>query len=99
MRKQLSMAKKLSPKLEICNLSTTPAGNYLQRSQAAGCTILQPKNLQVCRDFMMLAHKMGFEVNPFYADDESEMRRLIECGVDGILTNFPDRLLAIREEL
>ena len=36
------------------------------------------------------------EVNPFYADDEEEMRRLIDCGVDGILTNRPDVLLAVR---
>jgi glycerophosphoryl diester phosphodiesterase len=36
------------------------------------------------------------EVNPFYADDLAEMRRLIACGVDGILTNFPDVLLALR---
>ena len=31
-------------------------------------------------------------VNPFYADDEGEMRRLVGCGVDGILTNYPARL-------
>jgi len=36
------------------------------------------------------------EVNPFYADDEAEMRRLIACGVDGILTNHPDLLPRIR---
>jgi glycerophosphoryl diester phosphodiesterase len=39
------------------------------------------------------------EVNPFYADDPQEMRRLIECGVDGILTNFPDRLLDLRTRI
>jgi len=38
------------------------------------------------------------EVNPFYADDETEMRRLIVCVVDGILTNYPDRLLEVRVE-
>lgn len=97
--KTIVFAKKLAPKLQICNLSTNPTENYIQRSQKIGCTILQPKNLQVDANFMRDAHKLGFEVNPFYADDVAEMRRLIECGVDGILTNFPDLLLAIRENL
>lgn len=97
--KTIVFAKKLAPQLEICNLSTAPPENYLQRSGDIGCTILQPKNFQVDAQFILEAQRLGFEVNPFYADDEAEMRRLIECGVDGILTNFPDLLLAIREKL
>jgi glycerophosphoryl diester phosphodiesterase len=38
------------------------------------------------------AHTFGMVVNPFYADDPVEMKRLIDCGVDGILTNRPDLL-------
>ena len=41
---------------------------------------------------MSYAHEHGMEVNPFYADDEGEMKRLLLCGVDGILTNFPEKL-------
>ena len=36
------------------------------------------------------------EVNPFYANDPREMRRLVNCGVDGILTDYPDMLLELR---
>ena len=42
------------------------------------------------------ASGLALRVNPFYADDEAEMQELIDCGVDGILTNYPDLLLSIR---
>jgi len=35
-------------------------------------------------------------VFPFFADEEDEMRRLIACGVDGMLTNEPERLQRLK---
>ena len=95
----IERVKQIQPELEICNLSTQPKETYIARSRAIGCCILQPGNAQVHRAFVEEAHRYGMEVNPFYADDVSEMRRLMACGVDGILTNYPDRLLALRREL
>lgn len=92
----MEQAKRVQPSLIVCNLSTTPRDTYIPRSLALGCAIIQPGNHQVDGAFVAEAHRHGLEVNPFYADDEAEMRRLIACGVDGILTNWPDRLLAIR---
>ena len=89
----IEYARKVQPSVEICNLSPRPTETYIARSLAVGCRILQPGNQQVDPEFVEEAHRHGMEVNPFYADDEAEMRRLIECGVDGILTNYPDRLL------
>ena len=31
-------------------------------------------------------------------DDPDEMRRLISCGVDAIISNYPDRLLTVVKE-
>lgn len=84
-----------APDLAICNLSTQPAETYVSRSRDLGCGILQPGNAMTDADMVAAAHAHGMEVNPFYADDETEMRRLIECGVDGILTNFPRRLQSV----
>ena len=89
----LSLDKR--PDLAICNLSTTPRGDYIQRSLDIGCTILQPGNQQVDISFVQQAHLHNLEVNPFFADEDEEMQRLINCGVDGILTNYPDRLINI----
>ena len=91
-QESLAMAHRVEARLEICNLSTSPPESYVRRSQAIDCRILQPGNGMTTPELVGKAHGLGMEVNPFYADDEEEMRRLIDCGVDGILTNYPERL-------
>ncbi|MGN4422726.1 glycerophosphodiester phosphodiesterase [Bacillus cereus group sp. MYBK30-1] len=39
--------------------------------------------------------KHGLEVHPFTVDNEKDMEKLIKWGVDGIFTNYPDRLHSI----
>ncbi|PEI73993.1 glycerophosphodiester phosphodiesterase [Bacillus wiedmannii] len=36
--------------------------------------------------------KNGLEVHPFTVDNETDMKKLILWGVDGMFTNYPDRL-------
>jgi glycerophosphoryl diester phosphodiesterase len=40
----------------------------------------------------------GLLVNPFTVNEESDMKNLINMGVDGIITNFPDKLKKLLEE-
>lgn len=91
-----SLAGELDRKVQICNLTVTPPETYIERSLSIGCRILQPANRMVTASFVEEAHSRSMEVNPFYADDRHEMGRLIALGVDGILTNFPDRLITAR---
>ena len=95
-QKSTVLVKRLLPELTTCNLSTTPRETYIDRSLSVRCRIIQPGNQQVDKEFVEEAHHHDLEVNPFFADDEAEMRRLITCGVDGILTNRPDRLKMLR---
>jgi glycerophosphoryl diester phosphodiesterase len=88
----IGRCRRIQPLLRTCNLTTDPVDSYIARSKALGCRVLQPKNADVDIDFVVEAHSLGMVVNPFYADDHDEMRRLIDCGVDGILTNRPDLL-------
>jgi glycerophosphoryl diester phosphodiesterase len=88
----LALARRVNQHMALCNLSVAPVENYIMRSRAVGCGILQPGHALTTPELVAAAHEQGMEVNPFYADDEGEMRRLIGCGVDGILTNFPEKL-------
>ena len=45
--------------------------------------------------FMSSAEGAGVSVIPWIADDFSDLTRLINLGVDGIITNYPDRLSAL----
>lgn len=41
------------------------------------------------------AHRMGLEVHVWTVNEEAAMRELLALGVDGIITDFPARLLAL----
>ena len=66
--------------------------SYAQKARDYGCKSIQPLNSLTTKDFCSSAKQLGLEVHPFYADEQIEMQRLIECGVDGILTNYPHLL-------
>ncbi len=42
--------------------------------------------------FIQMCHDNQIKVFYFYADEPSEMKKAVKIGVDGILTNYPDRL-------
>lgn len=44
------------------------------------------------------AHRLGMEIHYWTIDDSETMEKLIDAGVDGILTNRPDLLLKLMEE-
>jgi glycerophosphoryl diester phosphodiesterase len=49
----------------------------------------------VTRAFVEHAHAHGLFVHVWTVNDPGEMRRLLELGVDGIVTDFPARLSAV----
>jgi glycerophosphoryl diester phosphodiesterase len=44
------------------------------------------------------AHARGLAVLPWTVNDPAQMARLIDMGVDGIITDYPDRLRAVMRE-
>ena len=55
-----------------------------------------PSREDVDASVVSAAHARGLHVHPYTVNDEAEMRRLTEAGVDGMFTNFTDRLIALR---
>ena len=44
------------------------------------------------------AHRAGMSVIPWTIDDPATMKHFIDAGVDGIITDYPDRLRAVMAE-
>jgi glycerophosphoryl diester phosphodiesterase len=56
---------------------------------------INPRWDMVTSDLCKAAHERGLKLYAWTVDADSRMRALIECGVDGIMTNYPERLRTV----
>ncbi len=59
---------------------------------------VSPAHETVDSTFMARAHECGMKVVTWTVDDPEEMNRLMDLGVEAIISNYPDRLLKAAEE-
>jgi glycerophosphoryl diester phosphodiesterase len=57
---------------------------------------INPRWDMVTADLCKAAHERGLKVYTWTVDADARMRALIECGVDGIMTNYPERLRTVQ---
>jgi glycerophosphoryl diester phosphodiesterase len=62
---------------------------------AAGARQPLPPIDRVTRELVTEAHAHDLKVVAWTADSRAEMQKLIAAGVDGIITNYPDRLIEL----
>ena len=89
----------IDPRIEcrIFRANRSPE-EYIRKSVEMGLRTMQPGRDITTQDFVQKAHAAGRIVHVFYADTPEDMRAYIEIGVDGILTNYPERLKAVLTE-
>lgn len=69
-----------------------------ERAEAVGAEAVNPELPVVDAALVEEAHARGLAVYVFTVDAPDEMKRLLDLGVDGLFTNFPDRMRAIVDE-
>lgn len=59
-------------------------------AKSIGVDALHPHYIFVDKKYVNEAHKANLQVNIWTADSVRSIEKMILCGVDGIITNFPD---------
>ena len=67
-------------------------GSVPRLAQAAGCEIWSMFWRNLTPELAAEAHALGLKLLPWTVNDPVDMARLIELGVDGLITDYPDRL-------
>ncbi|MCG6166519.1 glycerophosphodiester phosphodiesterase [Leptospira sp. FAT2] len=67
--------------------------NALKKTIEVKADIISPYFLYVTEAFVQEAHSHKISVIPWTVNEPDEMRRLIDAGVDGIISDYPDRLM------
>jgi glycerophosphoryl diester phosphodiesterase len=62
---------------------------------AAGCAVWSPFFRDLTADRVTGAKRLGLAVIPWTVNDRANAERLLDIGVDGIITDYPDRLRAV----
>jgi glycerophosphoryl diester phosphodiesterase len=89
-------AERPGPKPWLAGLDPSAVGGSVPRLvQAAGSRVWSPDFRDLTAPRLAEAHGLGLEVVVWTVDEPEDMARLIDMGVDGIITDHTDRLRAL----
>jgi glycerophosphoryl diester phosphodiesterase len=85
----------LAPDMPTAVLYSARPIDPIRLARDAGAEILHPQWAHVRADGVAAAHAAGLRVETWTVDDPGDLARLVDTGVDGIISNYPDRLRAV----
>lgn len=100
---ELAAIKKIAPDL-LCSvlvptvgfkaiIATVNPSVFIKEAQKVAANGIHPFTKFIKIGFCEKAHAAGYYVNPWTIDSPTEWQRLIDAGVDGIITNDPKGLV------
>ena len=72
-------------------------GSAPKMAKAAGCAVWSPNGGAVTEPLVRQGRALGLKVVPWTINDPADMERLIGWGVDGLITDYPDRLRGVMQ--
>ncbi len=73
------------------------AGSVARTVKAAGDTVWSPNYKDITEPLVRDAQSLGLKVVPWTVNDETDLARLLDWKVDGLITDYPDKLHALME--
>jgi len=81
------------PKIPIALLLTKPTRLYGLSARRVRASAVNPAARFVTKKFVENAHARGLRVFPYTVNTPTEIARLRHLGVDGVFTDFPERVV------
>lgn len=96
--KKLLVGEDSTPLLAFYMETKVQLGRATKRDEESLEALNPPfETLSAKRIFRM--HARGFKVYTYLVNDKKVMVKMLNAGVDGIITDYPDRLMEIRKEI
>ncbi|UKA55442.1 glycerophosphodiester phosphodiesterase [Arthrobacter sp. FW305-BF8] len=73
-------------------------GSLAKAAKALGYDVISPTFRSVTPQMIAEAHEYGLPVIPWTVNTTADMARLMDLGVDGIITDYPTRLRTLMDE-
>jgi glycerophosphoryl diester phosphodiesterase len=86
-----------SPNLGGIDIDTY-GGSLAKAAAAQGYDVISPAFRSVTPGMIAEAHELGLPVIPWTVNTAADMNRLMDLGVDGIITDYPTRLRTVMDE-
>ena len=95
----LANLRRLDAGLLMGFLFENPLENVVEKAQQIGVRQICPRADLVTRELLSQAHEAGLQVATWTVNEPAQMERLISMGVNGIMSDYPDRLRDVVERV
>ncbi|MFD2044526.1 glycerophosphodiester phosphodiesterase [Ornithinibacillus salinisoli] len=91
--------RKLDPMIDIAILFSEKLYEPWKYAESLGATSLHPHVYSMTDEMIHTSEQQNYPVRPFTINDEMHMERLIHAGCSAIITDYPERAIAVKERL
>src|SRR4029434_6282094 len=93
----IAECRKLSSRLSLCTLSGKPANeDQIRAAAATGADAIVLNHEKIGRPQIDLIHQLGKKAWVYTVDEAPRAKALIAAHIDGIITNKPAEMIALR---
>jgi glycerophosphoryl diester phosphodiesterase len=86
--------KQLDASIRLSALYSGQPKSFVEIAKEAEAGIVSPEVKLVTNEQVSEAHRAGLQVIPWTANTPEEWRRLIDAGVDAIISDYPAALIS-----
>lgn len=94
----LREAKLLEPTLKLSALFDKGSLSLCEETKKLGAQMISPAFHLLSRDLIQECHRLGISVHPWTLNRLEEWKQALAWGVDGIITDYPRRLINFLNE-